>query len=164
MEGSVEEIVETFEMVDKNECNSECVSPVRSSTSSHIEDDDKSNNNQTSENFTEESMQSAHDDNNNKSNNSNKIKKFSREELIKFKQSMLLDNSAIKENVLSSIYQEDNTLLDRTLDRQKSRTAGGNRGGDAIEKMMPAYTQRNSYQKQRSIDHQSSECIFHYHL
>jgi hypothetical protein len=156
MEESVEEIVQTFEMIDKNECNSECVSPTTSSISSNTQDDDKSNNNHTREKSIDDAMQSAHDDNNNKSCDSdNKIKKFSRDELIKFKQSMPFVNSAIKENVLSSIYQEDNTL-DRTLDRQKGRSGGGNRAGDAIEKMMPSYTQRNSYQKQRSNDHQSN--------
>lgn len=147
MEESVEEIVETFEIVDENECKSDCVSPT--SSSSCIQEDDKSNNNHISE----KSMESTSDDNNNKSNML--VRKFSRDELIKVKQSMPFVNSAIKESVLLSIYQEDSTL-ERTLERQKGRSGGSRVGGDAIDKMMPQYTQRNSYQKQRSVDHQST--------
>lgn len=149
MEQSVEEIIETFEVIDKIECSSEGTSTSESAACA--QDVDKSNNNHVGEKSEESSLQSMDDDNNNRSNEAlNRIKKFSRDELLKVKLSMPPLDSAMKNNVLLSIYQEDNTL-DKTLDRQKNRS-GGSRAGDAIDKMMPQYTQRNSYQKQRSVD------------
>lgn len=108
-------------------------------------------------------VKTSSDDNNNKSLSAiNKIKKFSRDELLKVKHSMVSLNSTAKNNVLPSIYQEDNTL-DKTLDRQKNRSSVS-RSGDAVDKMMPPYTQRNSYQKQRSVDHTSSKFQFSFDL
>lgn len=158
MDQSVEEIIETFEVIDKKECSSEAGTSDNASSCGQDADMSNNNNNQAEENSQEISRQFSNDDNNNNRSNDvlNRIKKFSRDELLKVKQAMAPLDSTMRKNVLPSIYQEDGTL-DKTLDRQKNRSSG-NRVGDAIDKMMPQYTQRNSYQKQRSIDHTSSEC------
>lgn len=159
MDQSVEEIIETFEVIDKKECSSEAGTSDGASSCGQDADISNNNNSQAEENSQGISRQfSTNDDNNNNRSNDllNSIKKFSRDELLKVKQAMPPLDPTMKNNVLSSIYQEDGTL-DKTLDRQKNRN-GGSRVGDAIDKMMPQYTQRNSYQKQRSVDHTSSEC------
>jgi hypothetical protein len=131
MEQSVEEIVESFEIVDKQECSSDY------GTSTDFQDDESNNNMFNSSTIT------SSDTNNNQA----KIRKFSRDELIKMKQTMAPTEAPISEEVKQFIYKEKKDLsLDATLTNNRANR------GNAIDNMMPQYANRNSYSKQRSVD------------
>lgn len=124
----VDEITQSFEMIEKEELESVI--------------DDESNNNTTSP----PSKESTSSDNNNNGN-----KKYTRDELIKLKQTMVDEAPELKDAVKGFIFKK--TALDNTLDRSRPIPRG-----DAVDKMMPAYAMlnnRNSYQKQRSGDYTS---------
>lgn len=146
MDQNVDEIAQSYEIIDKKELDIAA------------EIDDESNNNniitpQTSsepepDESTSEITAKANDDNNNQSGNN---KRYTRDELIQLKQSMVNPVPLLKDAVKGFIFKEA-TGLDRTLDRTRPVR-------DAVDKMMPAYanmpTNRNSYQKQRSSEFQS---------
>lgn len=134
MEQNVDEIAQSYEIIDKKELDT------------GIEIDDESNNNVVSEEEQQPSTTKANDDNNNQAGN----RKYTRDELIKLKQEMDIPAPLLKDTVKGFIYKEG-TALDRTLDRSRPLPRG-----DAVDKMMPSYANmpnnRNSYQKQRSRD------------
>lgn len=130
---NVDEITQSYEIIDKTEL------------------DDESNNNVITQGSTEpQEEKKENDDNNNQSAN----RKYTRDELIKLKQiASPVEPPVLKDTVKGFIYKET-TALDRTLDRNRPLR------GDAVDKMMPSYVpnlpnNRNSYQKQRSGDYQS---------
>lgn len=152
MEQNVDEITQSYEIIDKKELDT-------------AEIDDESNNNilitAPEQNESDEGAQAAdtssedantekqNDDNNNQAGS----RKYTRDELIKLKQAAVSALPELKDAVKNSIFKET-TGLDRTLDRTRTP-----RTGDAVDKMMPSYANmpnnRNSYQKQNSRDFQS---------
>ena len=133
MDQNVDEITQSFEVIEKEELDTDRETAVI---------DDESNNNSTPP--AEVSTEISNDDYNNNGN-----KKYTRDELIKLKQTM--ENAApdMEDHVKGFIFKK--TTLDNTLDRSRPVQRS-----DAADKMMPAYAMpnnRNSYQKQRSGDY-----------
>lgn len=137
MDQNVDEIAKSYEIIDKKELDTANI-------------DDASNNNNTvaleEAAGSDDSAPKENDDNNNQSGN----RKYTRDELIKLKQTIANPAPVLKDSVKNFIFKES-TALDRTLDRTRPLRS------DAIDKMMPSYmpnmpNNRNSYQKQRSVD------------
>lgn len=137
MDQNVDEIAQSYEIIDKKELDTADV-------------DDESNNNiiVTTTTTQPAGTLKENDDNNNQAGN----RKYTRDELIKIKATVSAV-PVLKDQVKGFIFRET-TQLDRTLDRSRPLPRG-----DAVDKMMPAYANmpnnRNSYQKQRSSDFQS---------
>lgn len=148
MEAPVEEIAQSYEIIDKEELEANVIddesnnnlialeaskADVTTSTDSGVTENDV-----TSSTENDESTSTDNDDNNNQSGS----RKYTRDQLIKLKMAAI-GAPQLKDSVKNSIYKES-TALDRTLDRTRRADA------DAIDVMMPQYANRGSYQRQRS--------------
>lgn len=148
MEAPVEEIAQSYEIIDKKELEANVTddesnnnliaaetsrADVTASTDSGVTENDV-----TTSTENDESTSTDNDDNNNQSGS----RKYTRDQLIKLKMAAMAAPQ-LKDSVKNSIYKES-TALDRTLDRTRRV------GADAIDTMMPQYANRGSYQRQRS--------------
>lgn len=138
MEQNVDEITNSYEIIDKTELDTADIDACNNNNNNKVELE--------APNKVDDSEVKENDDNNNQSGN----RKYTRDELIKLKQAITNPAPVLKDSVKSYIFKES-TALDRTLDRSKPLRS------DAIDKMMPFNmpnmpNNRNSYQKQRSVD------------
>lgn len=138
MDQVADEFTQTYEIIDRTELDSSAT------------DDDKSNNNSVSVEesqgtSTDDAVSEENDDNNNQSGS----RKYTRDQLIKLKQTMVNMPPVLRDTVKGFIFKES-TALDRILDRSRPLQRGEI---DMIKlPYLPNPGRNNSYQKQRSTD------------
>ncbi|CRK98546.1 CLUMA_CG011897, isoform A [Clunio marinus] len=138
MEQNVDELAQSYEIIDKNELDTPGVDESNNNVITPTETALKS----TTEDLSSDQTLLRKNDNNN--NNQALNRKYTRDDLLKLRQAACNVLPAFsKESVKKTIYTETSDM-DRILDRRRV---------DAVEKMMPDYMKmpntRNSYHKQR---------------